>query len=241
MKRLLSIFASAMCLLTAAFAEEPTATPTPKTDSLVEGYAAATPAPTPELPPLREDPMLQHVVEIAHRIDLLAESELFISYTVGDGVVMKEQIDAVSRGDHSRPNHVYHLHGEALIEALYAGIDPAQRPDFTRPELLSDLVDELPEMFWGRREDAELYLLSTLSRYKIFASEGSQGCGLFVLLYEEGTPVLVTWTGWNGCINVAAFFMPDETLMAAANGADVSAWFSGIGMPNVPFEEVPLT
>ncbi len=239
MKRLLALFLAAACLLTAAWADAPAATPVPETDSIVEGYATATPVPTPELPPLRDDPMLQHVVEIAHRIDLLAESKLFIPYTAGR--VEKELIDAVSSGDHSRPERVYHLDGAALIDALFAGADPAQMPDFTRPELLSDLVEELPEMLWGRREERELYLLSTLSRYKIFASEGAQGCGLFVLLYREATPVLVIWTGWNDCAKVAAFFMPDANLAAAASGEDVAAWFSGIGMPAVLFEEVPLT
>ncbi len=240
MKRLIPLILALACFWTAGFAEE-TATPTPKADSVIEGYVAATPtpAPTPELPPLRDDPVLLHIVEIAHRIDILAESKLFTSYVIGDAAT-QEQIDRVSRGDHTRPEKVFHLDGNNLIAALFAGADPAMIPDFTRTELLDDLVGELPELLWGRREETELYLLSNYARYKIFALEGAQGCGLFVLLYKDAVPVVVTWTAYNDCMKLAAFFMPDDALAAATDAEAVAAWFASAGMPEVHFEEVPL-
>lgn len=230
-----------------AFAEDavPTAqpTPSPTPDSIAEGYiapATPTPVPTPEPPPLRDDPMLLNIVEIAHRIDILAESKLFMqAFTYGQ--VTQEQIDAASYGSHVRPAKVYHLNGQTLIDALYAGADPSQVLDFTRPELRRDLVDELAEILWGRREQTELTLLSLLSRFKIFALEGAEGCGLFIMLYEDASPVVVSWIAEEGCVQTAAYFMPDESLANASSAEDVSAWFSSVGMPAVAFEEVPLT
>lgn len=122
MKKLLVLLILVLLALP-VFAEEATPTPAPKTDSIAEGYVApatATPAPTPELPPLRDDPLLQHVVEIAHRIDLLAESKLFCSYFVAEAVP-DETLEKVSYGDHTRPAKVYHLNGQAFIAALYQG------------------------------------------------------------------------------------------------------------------------
>lgn len=248
MKRLtILLLLLGLVLACPAFSEEaaPTAVPTPSPtpDSVAEGYiapATPTPVPTPEPPQLRDDPMLLNVVEIAHRIDILAESKLFMqTYTYG--MVTQEQIDAASYGSHVRPSRVFHLDGQTLIDALYAGADPSQMLDFTRPELRRDLVDELAEILWGRREDMEITLLSLLARFKIFALEGAEGCGLYILLYEEASPVAVTWVAEQGCVQMAAYFMPDEVLASADGAEAVSAWFAGVGMPAVTFEEVPLT
>ena len=242
MKKLLVLLILVLLALP-VFAEEATPTPAPKTDSIAEGYVApatATPAPTPELPPLRDDPMLQHVVEIAHRIDLLAESKLFRSYFVAEAVPDKT-LEKVSYGDHTRPAKVYHLNGQAFIAALYQGADVSQIPDFNRVELRRDLVGELPDHFWGQRSPEEMHVLSVLSRYKVFALPGAEGCGVFVLLYQDASPVMVTWEAYNDCVDVSAFFMPDDALAAVASAEELSAWFAAFGMPEVAFEEVPLT
>lgn len=238
MKRFLML----LCVMLFAFpalAEEAASTSAP--DSIVEGgYSAPAPVPTPELPPLRDDPLLQNVVEIAQRIDILSQSELFMrQYTYGR--VSKEQVEAIAYGDHTRPSRAFHLSGQTLIDALYAGMEPEQMLDFTRPELQRDLVEELPEILWGRREAIELSILSVLARYKVFALEDAQGCGLFFLLYEDAAPIMVTWTAERGCVDAAAFFMPDEALAAVNDAEALSAWFTAKGMPSVAFEEVPLT
>lgn len=244
MKRILPLLLLLALCLTAAYAEEVPPTPTPKVDSVIEGGytspATPTPLPTPELPPLRDDPMLLNVVEIAHRIDILAKNELFMGIYGYHGL-SPEQIDAVAGGDHTRPVKVYHASGDALIDALFAGVPEDQRPDFGRYELLRDLVEEVPDMLWGKRESAELSILSTLARYKVFALPGAQGCGMFFLLYDDATPILVTWSAWNDAVDVAAFFMPDETLAAVSSLQEMADWFVGVGMPPIAFEEVPLT
>lgn len=243
MKRILPILLLLALCLTAAFAEEATPTPTPKANSVIEGGytapATPTPQPTPELPPLRDDPMLLNVIEIAHRIDILAKNRLFMSTYDYTGLT-QAQIDALSGGDHTRPKAVYHGSGDALIAALFAGVPADQVPDFTRHELLRDLVEDVPEMLWGTRESAELAVLSALARYKVFALPGAQGCGLFFLLYEDATPILVTWSAYNDAVDVAAFFLPDEALAAVSSPQDMTDWFALVGMPSIPFEEVPL-
>lgn len=244
MKKLLVILC-ALLLALPACAEEamPTAEPAPTSDSLAEGYVAPatpTPVPTPEPPPLRDDTVLNNVVEISQRIDLLAENELFMYY-FSYVAATEEQIEAVSYGDHTRPVQAFHLDGQTLIDALYAGVDASERLDFTRPELQRDLVGELPEILWGRREETELTLLMVLSRYKIFALEGAAGCGVYFLLYEDAAPVMVTWESGEDCMGVSAFFMPDAELAAVTDAEGMSAWFASKGMPVVRFEEVPLT
>lgn len=245
--RMILVSLCALLLVLPVFAEEdstPTAvssSPTP--NSVVEGYVAEatpTPAPTPELPPLRDDPMIQNVVEIAHRLDQLAESKLFCAYFLSSSVDASV-LEAVSYGDHTQPVKAYYLDGQAFIEALYAGADPADIPDFTRFELRRDLVSDLPELLWGNRDTYELYALSMLARYKVFALPDMEGCGLFFLQYQDASPVMVTWEGYNGCVDVGGFFMPDEALAAVTDAEGMTAWFASFGMPEVTFEEVPLT
>lgn len=243
MKRLIALLLCLLMALPALAEEAPTPTPAPISDSIAEGYiapATATPAPTPELPPLGDDPMLQNIVEIAHRIDLLAESQLFrVQYI--NSVVTDEMIDAVAYGDHSRPAQVFHMDGQQMINALQAGLEPSQRLDFTRPELIRDLVDELPELLWGTREDTERHVLSVLWRYKVFAAPDAEGCGVFFMLYDGASPILVTWMANEGCVKVSACFMPDEALTAVKDAQGAAEWFASKGMPAVTFEEVPLT
>ncbi len=223
MKKLLALFLMVLAFALPAFSE----------DSVVEGgYAAPAPAEKTEYPPLPDDPMLVNAVEIAHRIDLLAESRLFMANFNYAGAP-QEMIDAVSAGDHTRPVRAFHLPGDELIRAIGSGMD------FTRPELLRDLVGELPELLWGRREDAELSLLGLLSRFKVFAHD-AQGCGLYVLLYREAAPVIVTWYAQLGAVSMAAQFMPIEGLEQVADASAMSDWFKAQSMLDVVFEEVPL-
>ncbi len=240
MRKLLLLLLASMLALSAA-AETIQPTPVPRSDSIVEGYVPpVADEPVQELPPLRDDPMLRHVVEIAGRLDLLAENKLFGSYYI-PASIPDAALEAVSYGDHTRPVKIYHLDGGILIDALYAGVDPAMIPDFSRVELRRDLVSELPDLLWGVREETELYLLKLLARFKIFASSEAEGCGIFFLLYADASPVMVTWEAYNGCVSVAAYFMPDEKLAAVTDAESMAAWFAGFGLPVVPFEEVPLT
>lgn len=184
-----------------------------------------------------EDPKLPHVIEIAHRIDRLAENEDFLiayDYSYAD----EEVYERVSGGDHTHPARIFHVGSDVLIDALYAGVDASQRPDFTRPELLRNLISPIADMLWGVRESSELSLLTLFARYKVFACEGQTGGGVYILLYEEATPVLVTWYAQEGAVCASAVFMPDEALQACTDAQSVSAWFAACGMPLVEFEEV---
>ncbi len=230
-------------LATADPTPAPTATPRPakQADSVVEGgIATPTPTPRPELPPLRDDAMVINLVEISQRIDLLAKNERFMG-AFNFAALADEDIARLTRGDHTRPRVVYHVSGDQLIQGLYAGQDASSMLDFTRPELLRDLVGELPEMLWGRRESAELSMLSHLARFKVFAAPEKSGCGLYMLLYEDATPIVVSWYAQQGAVEMAAFFMPIAELEAVASADDMAAWFAAQGMPEVVFEEVPLT
>ncbi|MBQ8201693.1 MAG: hypothetical protein IJZ74_08000 [Clostridia bacterium] len=224
--------------LTDAPAPEPTPTPYFAPNAV----PTATPMPTPVVLP--DDPFMTHAIEIAYRIELLAENNRFLWATGAYGVT-EEMIESVSFGEHIMPSRIFHVSGDALAQALYSGAGGNAAAtatdltlDFTRPELRRDLVESLPQMLWGVREESELYLLMILSRCKIFASPDTEGCGFFIMLYEGGAPVMLPWYAEGGAVSLAAMFLPDDELEACMTAEEVSAWFAGRGMPPVAFEEV---
>lgn len=238
MKRLLAGVLALLACLCWAYAE--TATPRPDVLATPEGerrlITTATPRPTDA--PLPADGFYANAVEIARRIDLLAESSVFMAncdYTYSS----KAEIEAVSGGDHTTPARIYALNAEALTEALFGNMpEGAVLPDLERPELRRDLMEQLPDILRGQREEQELSLISLLHRFKVFAWEDAQGCGLLVMLYEDAVPVLVTWYADNGAVCMSASFLPDEALSACESAQQVSDWFAGKGLPPAAFEEV---
>lgn len=248
MKKLLLTLLVLMLCAGAAFAEEtpPTATPspTPVPEMIAQPTGEATRRPTqtatprPADAPLPEDVFLGNAVEIARRLDMLTESSVYYNYCNTTGA-SKELWDAVSRGDHTLPSRVYSLSGEALRYGLTNG-DPDSSPwfDLTRADLRRDMVSTLPDVMYVGMDNETVSLCRSLARYKVFAADVPEGCGLLVMQYAEGTPIVLPWHTERGAVSISAFFMPDETLEACQTAEDVSAWFASLGMPVVEFEEV---
>ncbi len=241
LRRVLALLCVLCLCIPLALAEE-TVTPAPPAEPTPTPFFAPnvipTESPVPTAAPVEGNVFLTHAVEISHRISLLAGNPTFMmDYSYDE--TAKTFIESLIRGDHTMPAQMYHVSGEELIRALY-GENSEGMLDFTRPELRRDLVNSLPEILWGRREAIELSVLSHLSRYKAFADPDVEGCGFYVMLYGDATPILLTWYSEEGAVSVAAHFLPDEALVKCRTAEEVAAWFAGNGMPPVVFEEVVL-
>lgn len=247
MKKLSLIMALALLLAVAvcglAFAEEPTPTPVPdmiaQPDATRRPITTATPRPADA--PLPEDTFLGNAVEIARRLDLLAESEPFFAYCNRSGAT-REMWDAISRGDHTTPSRIFALDCETLLMGLTDG-NPEAAPwfDLSRVELRRDMVSTIPEMMFIGMDKEVVSCIKMLGRYKVYApTDGSyqDGAGLLVMLYDGGTPIVLWWYANAGAVSISAFFLPSEALEACVSAEDVSAWFASLSMPLVPFEEV---
>lgn len=243
MKKLMLILLAAAMLMGCALAEAPTETPapTPSSDLIAVPDATRRPietaTPRPADAPLPADPFLGHAVEIARRLDLLADSGVFYTYCNRSGA-SPEVWDFVSRGDHTTPAHIYTLSGETLMLGLTGG-DPSDTPwfDLSRTPLRRDIVATLPDMMFVGMDKEVVSCIRMLARYKIFASDMPDDCGLMVMLYDDGTPIVLHWYSERGAVSISAYFVPDAALEACASAEDVAAWFAGLNMPLVTFEE----
>lgn len=245
MKKLLLFLVLALMCCGAALAESaatPTPAPTPVPDMLAQPDATRRPittaTPRPADAPLPEDVFIGNAVEIARRMDMLAKSGTFYDYC-NRSDADKELWDAVSRGDHTMPARIYALSGENLVAALMTGApEGAAGPDLTRADIRSDLVASLPDVFLVGRDNEEVLVIQSLGRFKVFAADIPEGCGLMLMLYEDAVPVIGYWYTDRGAVSVSAYFLPDETLAACDSPEAASAWFQMMGMPAAAFEEV---
>lgn len=236
----LLLCAGAACAENAAPTVTPSPTPVPEMIAQpdVTRRPIQTATPRPADAPLPEDSFLGNAVEIARRLDLLAESSVYFEYCNRSNAT-QERWDAVTRGDHTTPSRVFSLSGETLLMGLTGG-NPASSPwfDLSRPELRRDMVGTLPDMMFIGMDTEDVRLIKMLARYKVFASDMEDSCGLLVMLYDGGTPIVLYWYADQGAVSISAFFMPDEVLEACGSAEDVSAWFARMNMPVVAFEEV---
>lgn len=74
-----------------------------------------------------------------------------------------------------------------------------------------------------------LSAVSSVHTATIFADDEASGTGLYVLIYADSAPVVVTWTGENGAYYLSAAFHPGE-LAACRNADQVNAWAQSIGL-----------
>lgn len=248
MKKLLLFLALLLSIMLcgAALAETMPVTPTPAPTQVPEMIAQpdatrrpiATATPRPADAPLPEDVFIGNAVEIARRMDMLAKSGVFYTYC-NRSYASEELWDATTRGDHTTPVRIYSLSGDALVAALTAGApEGSSLLDLTRTDLRRDLVSSLPDMMFIGRDSEEVSLIQGLGRYKVFAADIPEGCGILVLQYEDAVPIVCYWYTDRGAVSISAFFLPDETLAACACPEDVAAWFQTLGLPTAAFEEV---
>lgn len=245
MKKLLLFLVLALMCCGTALAESaatPTPAPTPVPDMLAQPDATRRPittaTPRPADAPLPEDVFIGNAVEIARRMDMLAKSGTFYDYCNRTGA-SKTLWDATTRGDHTMPVRMYSLSGENLVAALTAGVpEGAAVLDLSRVDIRHDLVSTLPDMLFVGRDGEEVSLIQGLGRYKVFAADIPEGCGILVLLYEDAVPIVCYWYTDRGAVSISAFFLPDETLAACDSPEAAADWFQTQGMPAAVFEEV---
>lgn len=75
-----------------------------------------------------------------------------------------------------------------------------------------------------------LAAVSSLHHTMIFADENASGSGLYVFLYEDGTPIVVQWQGGEGAYLLYASFHPGESLAGCQSVEDISAWAQNLGL-----------
>lgn len=90
----------------------------------------------------------------------------------------------------------------------------------------------------ARKGVVALSSVASLHTTVIFASDETDGMGLYLLLYETGTPVLVEWGVREGACWMQASFCPIDELAHCRTVEEVNAWAATLGSLIQPFEMI---
>lgn len=184
------------------------------------------------IPALAEDSLTDRAVDLAAACDALAEDEAYVSAMIGSGNSgIITLIESWAAGNHDQPEMVVRVDTANLLKdmiALYGTGLQNGLPDTTVEALNRRLPMTLPSMF-NATEGAETLAASTIATSSVIFASDAQGSGLFVLLYEDATPVMAAWYAENGAVSMQATFMAQEELAACQSAEDVAAWLKEQG------------
>lgn len=147
-------------------------------------------------------------------------------------------------GDFTRPSlmvevpvsaqtHGTSIWGPSTAKALAAAAadDPARRM----------LEMQAPDLLMSSVMNARLRAQVSISSYGGMYADPAQpdGAGMYLLLYEDGYPVAVSWASMNGSAVMQAKIVPLDELAGCRTAAEVSLWFMSQGIP-VVCSEIPM-
>ena len=199
------------------------------------------------------EPLLTQAIALGARIGELAGSELYISaFSASDSI--NEVISRWAEGDYTAPVAAMRttldtdsaLSIASLLTAQQVDADGEGNPtdsvsDTVREELARRLLNALPTMLNGSAGTETIAAASIMSIQTAFLCEACDTPALYILTYEGGMPVAVTFQPCqDGVVTAQACFL---ALQGDASGSGL-ALQSALSMLNLmgigPLEEIPL-
>ena len=153
----------------------------------------------------------ERALQLAQELQVLARSDEYLAL-LNDREDVQENVRAFGAGD-AEPRLI--LQAEAAESPTNA------------------LYNELAH--YGRDV---LSAVSAIHTSVIYATDEADSMGAYLLLYEEGAPVMVEWAVANGVCWLQATFCPIGALSACRTAADVDAWAVRLGGVFSPFEVI---
>ena len=145
--------------------------------------------------------------ELARELDARAENETDVrSYSLSEREV--DMILGWGAGSHDTPTDVLMLDLSMFMDALAQEI-PADAPEAGRLMLHRRLGDVLLQAAINAGGATRVVASSVARRNATFAAPVMNDSGLFLLLYEDATPVGVSWYAQEGAVSMTAVFLPD--------------------------------
>lgn len=198
----------------------------------------------PALAETPADPLLEQALALARRLGELAASEDYVAaYSTSSAV--SEVIAVWAEGDYDAPAAVGRLTLDpdataTLIAALSGGAQLSGLPETVYEEISQRMLSALPSMLIGTAGVENIAAASIMTIRTAFVCETCDTPALYILGYEHGTSVAVTFQPCqDGAVLAQACFIDSP----ARNSSD-DDYFNVLAVLNVlgviEFEEVPL-
>lgn len=161
---------------------------------------------------LNQPTRAERALQLAQELQVLARSDEYLAL-LNDREDVQENVRA-------------HGAGEAAEPRLFLQAEASESPT-------NALYNEFA--YYGRDV---LSAVSAIHTSVIYATDEADSMGAYLLLYEEGAPVVVEWAVANGVCWLQATFCPIGALSACRTAADVDAWAVRLGGVFSPFEVI---
>lgn len=182
---------------------------------------------------LAENPLADKAVELVQRMDALAGNATYRACISVTGGEMGRMVDAFAAGDHDQPRMMVAVDISEFTELVMgqvATFDAALDP-VAQEELLSKMASSVVLQLVSARGASTLAAVNSMMTGTIFAMEGEEARGVYLLLYENATPAAVSWTAKSGAVSMTAMFLPDDDLAACSSAQAVDDWFTARDVP----------
>lgn len=186
------------------------------------------------------DPLLDQAVALARRLGELAASEDYVAaYSTSSAI--SEIIAVWAEGDYDAPAAVGRstLNPDAMatiIAALSRDTQIVGLPDAVYGEISRRMLSALPSLFAGTAGVESIAAVSVMTIQTAFVCEACDTPTLYILRYEQGASVAVTFQPCqDGAVLAQACFL---NMPAGEGNFNAIAMLSALGLIN--FEEVPL-
>lgn len=202
---------------------------------IITGTAGAEAAPT----------LAERASALAAEMAALAADETTVTLRGASGALLGLLGEWV-QGDHTQPRMILAVDTALMTNALTAGVlavsDVEDGPLREKAEEMLRL--QAPSLLCtdllGDMGANTLAAATAAKATMIFADAEADGSGLFILLYEDATPVMVSWYAQNGAVSMSSVFLPDDGLAAVKTGGEAALWLMKRDWP-LPCTEVQLS
>lgn len=184
---------------------------------------------------LAESDLAAQAISLVQRMDALAGNAAYRACISVSGGEMGRMVEEFAAGDHDQPRLVVaaDIGGftELMLEQVAAS--GAELDSVAREELVSKMSNAMVMQLVGSKGVNTLAAVNSMITGTIFAREGEEAQGVYILLYESATPAAVSWTARNGAVSMTAMFLPDDELAACQSAQAVEEWFAARDVPVV--------
>lgn len=173
----------------------------------------------------------QAAVELAQRIDVLAENDAFLEVMFGSDK-LADKVREIADGEHGQQYTMMvnvDLTGAvaSMMESL--AVDVEISDPIVSEEIAKRLETAILFQAIAAQGAETMAIANSITAGTMFATDEKPGEGIYLIFYGEHTPVAVTWAVENGAASLSAMFVPVPELQACTTLQQVVEWLASIG------------
>lgn len=155
-----------------------------------------------------ETALLRHAVNLGWELDAMAENEERARQYTSEADVLA-MIRSYGEGSHDEPCEIR----AAVLDELMVmmGAELSELPDAGKRQV-QNMLPHVVKQGYINTFGVKAVVANTILRASVtFAAEQAEGQGLWIMLYEEASPVAVSWYAENGAVHMEASFLPQAS------------------------------